>query len=144
MSERKASVFVCDDFFYNLTGKVTLSGMYTTNDIAIAGDEQRAAQLVFVFSIETPVEDPFTAPVFLRVSFPGNEPNILAVTVPSQNSVLFSDPARKTIVAKQPFLIMQPLLKPGRVETAVVHDKGEINAGDIWIRPIIASTATLN
>jgi hypothetical protein len=137
MSERRASVFVCDELFFTLVGKVTISGMYTTNDIAIPGDELRAAQMVFVFLIETPVEDPLMS-ITLKVTFPGSDP----VIVPPQNMGFFTDPRRKVMVSKQPFLIQQPLLRPGRIETAVIHDKGEINAGDIWITSLAAVSAT--
>jgi hypothetical protein len=135
MTDRKASVFLCDEVLYNLTGKVMIQGLYTTGDIAIPTNELKTNQLVFVFSIETPIEKPLTS-VSLRVTFPESVPNFFTMPVAPHNPLLLTDPRRKTISFTQAFLIQQPILKPGEIKTAVIHDEGEIDSGSIWITSV--------
>jgi hypothetical protein len=139
MTERSATVFACDELLYNMTGKVMIQGLYTSGDIAIPSDELRINQLVFCFSIETPVSEPLSS-IALKVTFPEAEPNLLHTPVAAFNPMLYADVRRKTIKTLHPFLIQQPLLKPGPIRTSVIHDKGEIDAGIIWV----TSLASLN
>jgi hypothetical protein len=130
MAERKASAFVCDEALFSLTGKITISGMYT-QDIVISSNEQQINQLVFVFTIETPISEPFKT-LTLKVAFPGSDP----IEVPAATAIApiaSADPRRKQIIYRQPVLIPQPTLRPGRIVASVVHESGEIEAGGFWV-----------
>jgi hypothetical protein len=130
MIERKASVIVCDDFLISLQGKFVMTGVYPS-DIVIPSDGVSAPQLVFFFMIEGPREDPFKS-LSVKITFPGEA--TIKVDLPvgvTASSAIFPD--RKKVTVKQPVLVQQPVLRAGRVETIVDHDKGEIDAGGIWI-----------
>jgi hypothetical protein len=129
MIERKASVIVCDDCLVSLQGKFVLSGIYP-GDIVIPLDGISAPQLVFFFLIEGPREDPFKS-LSIKITFPGQPPIQAELPVASASSTIFPD--RKTALTRQPVLVQLPVLRTGRVETIVIHDKGEIDAGGIWI-----------
>lgn len=130
IEERSASIIVCDDFFYSIAGKVTLSGVYV-QDIVIPASETTVNQLVFFFTIETPKERPFKS-LTLKIQFPGSEP-ILAPVVIMPRMVGPEDPLRKKITIKQPMLVQQVVLRPGRIRATALHDEGELDAGGIWI-----------
>lgn len=128
MKEWKATSFICDEVMHSLTGKIFVQGMYT-GDISIPSDEFTVSQLVFFFLIDGPAEDLFKS-IALEVLLPGQSPARMQIplSLPAQR-----DPLRTRISIKTPFLILQPVLRPGRIETRVVHDKGEIDAGGQWI-----------
>lgn len=130
MTERKASMVVCDEVFFNMMGKTTISGMYTS-DIGIPVSELSVPQLIFFFFLECSVNDPFKF-LQLRVAFPGSPLNEL--NVPLGGMPMPTDPSRNIISLKQPFLIQNPTLRPGPIQTSVWHDKGELDAGRIWIK----------
>ncbi len=127
MSGRQASVFVCDELLISLTGKFNALGIYT-GDIVIP-NEITAHQIVFVFQIEFDIDDPMSSAV-LEVKFPGEEnPRQLAVPVGPVTSV----EGRSRWIIRWPFPVQMVHLRPGRISTKVIHDKGEIDTTGIWI-----------
>jgi hypothetical protein len=128
--ERKAFALVCDDLMHSLTGKVSLSGVYV-QDIVIPGPALLLNQLVFFFTVETPREKPFQSLTF-KVSLPGNPPREQSVPI-VVNEMSIGDPRRKRITFRQAMLLQQVVLMPGRIETSVIHEEGELDAGGIWI-----------
>jgi hypothetical protein len=128
MIERRATVLVADELLVSLNGKFNLLGMYAA-DILIPANPTTAAQLVFLFLIETDVEDPFRS-LTLEVSLPGSTPNRLEVGPLPTVSVL---PGRRQWNIRWPFLIPLPVLRPGHIEAKVVHEKGELIASAPWI-----------
>jgi hypothetical protein len=127
--ERRASIIVSDDLYYAIAGKVTLSGIYI-QDIVIPFAGAAINQLVFFATIETPKNRPFKS-VSMKIQFPNIPPNI--TPIPVFPRVRASDPSRTKIVIKQPILVQQILLHPGKVQATVIHEDGEIDAGSIWI-----------
>jgi hypothetical protein len=128
MSDRFASMFVCDDLLVALNGKFTISGLYT-GDIAIPSEPWTLGQLVVVFNVETDVTKPFQR-LALQVSFPGESPR----TQEMQTNPLPPMPLDRNRVAfRMPFLIPQPVLRPGPIEAKVLHEEGELPAGMLWI-----------
>ena len=121
IDERRASILVSDDFYYSIAGKVTLSGVYI-QDIVIPAVDTPISQIVFYFSIETPKERPFKI-VTIKIEFPGLEPKI--TPIPVFPRVYPSDPNRTKITIKQPILIQQILLNPGKVQATVIHEDFE-------------------
>jgi hypothetical protein len=129
MIKRVASVLVCDDVLFGITGKAYLNGVYT-GDITIPGDELTINQLVFYFTVETPKQKPIHFAT-LRVTPPGTTPTELHVPLlPAQASV---NPARPQIIIRAPLVVQQLVLKPGKIETVVIADGDELDAGGIWI-----------
>lgn len=136
MSERRASVIVCDDILYALTGKAFLQGVYQT-DITIPGPELQIQQLVFYFSAETPKENEFKT-VVLKVTLPGSPPAQIEVAIPAFNA----NPGRKIMTLRAPLLLQQPILRPGRIEATVVTESDELAAAGPWIVSIPPAPST--
>jgi uncharacterized protein DUF6941 len=133
MSKLKASVFVCDEVLFSLTGKLVAHGIYTTDDITIPSSELRAAQLVFVFSVEYPREESVSLATF-KVLLPDAAPHEFTSAIVQRNAALLTaNLSRKFSSFMQPVLVQQPLLKPGPIKTTVTIDDDEIDAGTIWI-----------
>jgi hypothetical protein len=128
MIPRHASVLICDELLFSLTGKFNLLGNYT-GDIAIPSDPNTALQLVFYFIVETDVSDPFQLLTF-QVTLPKSEPVVQVVPVPP---LLPPPPDRPRWTLRWPLLIPQPVLRPGKIEAKVIHEKGELIAGTPWI-----------
>jgi hypothetical protein len=128
MSERRASVFVCDDVLISLNGKFNALGMYT-GDIAIFGGEVPSAQLVFVFQIECDLADPYRS-LIAQVTLPGEGPRQMPIpfVIPTP-----APDGRGRWTIRWPFLVTRPTLRPGRIEAKVIHEKGELIAGYQWI-----------
>jgi hypothetical protein len=127
MIERKAIAFACDEVSWTITGKITISGIYT-GDISLPQLELRVAQIVFFFIMETDVADPFQT-ITLRVTLPGIAPEFLPVPIfPTVHNE-----GRQRVVIRQPFLISNPTLRPGRIVMSLIHERGEIEAGSIWV-----------
>jgi hypothetical protein len=118
--DRQASVLLADDMVVSLVGKITLSGIYTS-DIIIPSDPSTVGQFVFLFSLETDINDPFTN-IELQVTLPGRPTDTSSVSIP-QNQFA---PGHTRFVLRQPLLIQQPLLRPGPIQAKVIHDKGAI------------------
>jgi hypothetical protein len=133
MGKIKASVFVCDEVLFSLTGKLVAHGIYTTDDVAIPSLEYRAPQLVFVFSVEYPREDSVSLAAF-KVELPEAAPHTMSAGIMQRNpAVLAANPSRKLSSFMHPVLIQSPLLKPGPIKTTVTIDDEEIDSGTIWI-----------
>jgi hypothetical protein len=127
MSGRQASVFACDDLLVSLTGKFTALGIYT-GDIVIP-NEITANQIVFVFQIEFDIDDPMSS-VVLEVKFPGEEnPRQMAVPVGPLTPV----EGRSRWIIRWPFAVQMAHLRPGRIYTKVIHDKGQIDTTGYWV-----------
>jgi hypothetical protein len=138
MSDRFASVLVCDELLFALNGKWTISGIYT-GDLAIPTENTVIPQMVFLFLIETDIDDPFQS-LKLEVTFPGMAPAYLELP---ENALVLQGivpPGRTKRVARVPFLITQPVLRSGKIVTKVIHEKGEISATGPWITVTPPST----
>jgi|ERR1700733_13977555 len=144
MSAIRAYVFVCDEVLYSLTGKLLAQGIYTSGDIGISSAEQRTAQLVFVFTIEFPIEG-FPSLATFKVEFPDTAPSSMTVPVaPPNAALLMAHPARKIWSFKYPMLVQQPVLKPGPIKTTLIYEGGEADAGTIWVTPLSANVTVGN
>jgi hypothetical protein len=132
MEKRKASVVVCDELLFNLAGKVTMSGMYTSSDIAIVTPELRIGQLVFFFAVETPIQQPIDE-MSLEVIFPNGSPYILQAQIVPANPLLLNSKDRKSYTVRHPFMIQNATLTPGEIKAAVLVDGVRIDAGSVWI-----------
>jgi hypothetical protein len=124
---RHASVFISEEFLISLTGKFTVQGLFTT-DIVIPTEPFSANQLVFLFSIETDMDDPLQR-LTLEVTFPHQPSRTLEVPLPP----FVPMPGRTKWVFRWPFLIQNVVLQPGRIEAKVIHEKGELVAAAPWI-----------
>lgn len=125
---RRASLLVADEILYSLGGKVYLQGMYL-NDISINADQVVAPQLVFMFIFETEIENSFTS-ITLEITLPGSEAVKAPITI-AQPVIPHQD--RTHIMYRLPLLLSAPILRPGRIEARIIHDRGEILANAIWI-----------
>ena len=72
MIPRHASVIICDELLFSITGKINLLGSYT-GDITIPTDPTQIAQLLFYFLVETDVQDPYRSLTF-QVKLPQADP----------------------------------------------------------------------
>ena len=124
MNDRRATVIVSDDASYTLAGKLTLSGVYSS-DIQIPVTPYLANQLIFTFLIEAPPDDPCKI-VELYVSMPNNGGERRLALPVSQFKLSPSDKVRWTV--KYPLLFAGPILTPGAIDARVFHEKGEIVA----------------
>jgi hypothetical protein len=127
--ERRASVIVCDDILFGMTGKVFLQGVYTT-DIIISGTELTLPQLVFYFSIESSKENLFKK-LILKIAPPTLPP--LHQEIPIQNIQQLTNPDRPKMIVRAPMMFQQIVLRPGKIETLVITESEELDAGGIWI-----------
>ncbi len=127
---RKASAFVCDEALFSLTGKITISGLYT-QDIVIVSNEQQINQLVFLFTVETSKSQPFKS-AMLKIAFPGGDP-VLVPMMTVIHPASIDDDRRKSMVFRQPVLVPMPILRPGRIVASVLHEDGEMEAGGFWV-----------
>lgn len=128
MSERRAYVIVCDDLFFSPTGKLTISGMYQT-DLGAFPDGILLNQLCFLFTIETPLQNPFRD-LKIRITAPGNDPVLMPVPIPP---IAQPPTGRTQLIIRHAYLMQRFVLRPGRIETTVIHESGEIDAGGIWV-----------
>jgi hypothetical protein len=128
MIPRHASVFICDELLFSLTGKFNLFGNYT-GDITIPADPTPVTQLIFYFIVETDVTNPFQS-LTLQVTLPDSIPIVQPIPVLPQVAIQQGRP-RWTI--RWPLLIPQPSLRPGRIEAKAIHESGELIAGTPWI-----------
>jgi hypothetical protein len=128
MIPRYASVLICDEILFSLTGKTNLLGAYVT-DIAIPANPTLVNQLIFYFTIETDIQDLFTS-LTLHVTLPGSAPVIQSIPVIQIGP---AEPSRQRWTMRWPLMLPQVLLRPGRIEAKVIHEKGELIAGTPWI-----------
>jgi hypothetical protein len=135
MTERAAHLLVADDLRIALTGKLDLYGIYT-GDIIIPGERLVANQLVFLWTVETDAKDPFQTLTF-EITLPQAEPNRFSL------SLLASPPipdGRTRRYVKQPQLVQPAILRPGRIQAKVIHERGEIPVRGPWIVSADSST----
>jgi len=131
MSERQASLLVCDDLLFSINGKWNLLGIYTSADISILTESATIPQIIFLFMIESDVDDPFEK-ISVEVTLPGQPPALAempASALPSSPP----PPGRTRQLYKLPLFIQGAILNPGRVDAKVVHEKGEIAVAGPWI-----------
>jgi hypothetical protein len=126
MTSRKASVLVADEVLFSLTGKANLLGIYTT-DIGVVAPSA-ANQLVFFFTIETGIDEPFRS-LLLEVKLPESEPVRLPVTL----TATIPTAGKTTTIYRWPLLVQAPTLRPGPIEVKVIHERGEISVAAPWI-----------
>ena|ERR1700719_963126 len=124
---RQASVLISDDFYVSLVGKFVVQGVYTS-DIIIPTDQIIAAQLVFLFQIETDVSDLFEK-LQVQVTLPGQTPKTADIPI----MPFVPGAGRTRWLVHWPLLVQQAVLRPGRIETKVIHEKGEILTTSPWI-----------
>jgi hypothetical protein len=130
--QRTASVIVCDDILFGLTGKIFLNGVYTS-DITIPGDQLSLNQLVFYFTIETPKSKPFKR-IILNVTPPYTPAAQYDVPIESVAPIVNQD--RPKMILRAPLLMQQLVLRPGKIETMVITESEELDAGGIWITSV--------
>ncbi|HVB90206.1 MAG TPA: hypothetical protein VND97_08410 [Beijerinckiaceae bacterium] len=134
---RQAMLLVADEIYYNLHGKAILQGIYHA-ELTIRSESLLAPQLIFFFLVETDNDDPF---MFLRlhVALPGESPVLMQIpTTPVHISPGVKEISKQFI--RWPLLVQAPILRPGRIEAKVIHDKGEIVVGAPWITYTGAAT----
>jgi hypothetical protein len=128
MIPRQATVLVCDELLISVTGKFTLLGNYT-GDISIPTVPTIVPQLVFYFIIESDINDVYRS-LSLQVALPKSPPIVQPLPIILQTP---TQPDRSRWTMRWPLLVSQPTLNPGRIETKVIHESGEIVAGTPWI-----------
>lgn len=129
MNERTAYVLVCDDATWSLTGKMNLFGVYG-NDIMIPHTEMAINQMVFYFDIQTGADDPFQQ-LSIQIEFPGDPALQQAIAIENPSSP--RPTGRTKITYKVPFMVQQRILRPGKINTHVIHERGKIDAGGVWV-----------
>ena len=132
MSARTAILTVADDLLTSIGGKQTLQGIYV-GDISIPTTPAVITQMVFYFIIECSVDDIFKS-ITLEITFPGE--------APKQIPVSFATPiipaGRSKHIIRATAMIQFPILRPGRIDAKVIHEKGEIIVAAPWITQISA------
>jgi hypothetical protein len=116
---RHATLITADDVNFSVTGKMNISGVYTT-DINIMNDPMFVGQLVFLFVIETEPSDPFQK-LELRVDLPGGDFRQLPLNI-ANFRMTHGDSIRWSL--RYPMLFQSPILRPGPIMASVVHDQG--------------------
>jgi hypothetical protein len=131
LMDRQVNVLLADEMTASLVGKITLTGIYTS-DIFIPVDPFIVPQLVFLFSFETDFDHQFQS-VQVQITLPGNPPAIFsAPTVP----VSRVPEGHTRLVIRHPFLVQQAILRPGHITAKVIHAEGEIEIASLpWISP---------
>jgi hypothetical protein len=140
---RQASLLVADEIFFNLHGKAILHGIYNT-DLIINADQMTIAQLIFYFSIETELSEPFLS-LSAEVTLPGTDPVQQMVLVPPPQFVTAqarANPERSRWYTRYPLLISGPVLRPGRIGARVIHESGDIIVNAPWIVSSVATQPT--
>jgi hypothetical protein len=128
MTEIKAAFCICDETLISLNGKFNAVGIYVS-DIAIPVAPSTVSQLAFLFHIEFSLADPCRS-LTVEIILPGEEPRRMPVPFKLAEPI----PKNRTrFNIRWPFLIQLPVLRPGRIEAKVIHDKGQIIAGYQWI-----------
>jgi hypothetical protein len=125
--DRQASVLVSDELYITLLGKFVVHGVYTT-DIVIPTEQTAAPQLIFLFQIGTDIGDLFEK-LQVQVTLPGEPPRTMAIPV----GPVTPTPERTRWLIHWPLLVQQAILRPGRIEVKVIHERGEILVSAPWI-----------
>lgn len=129
-SSRRGSVLVCDDLQFGINGKWTASGIYV-NDIGIAVKEQQIPQLVFIFTAETKIDNPWQSLAF-EVLLPGDSAP-LRTEVPFAFDHQQAHVQRTSLMIRAPLLFQQPTLRPGQIKASIVDENGETLLAAPWI-----------
>jgi hypothetical protein len=126
---RQAFVTICDDVRIEISGKLIMIGVYT-NHIIIPTEPFIAPQLVFNFYAESDINDPFTSVTF-EVNLP--QQPIQRVDIPLGMPAKPVNPQWTRWFVRQPMIVRPAILHFGRIDTKVIHDRGELEAGGAWI-----------
>jgi hypothetical protein len=129
MADRQVSLLLADDLLWSMNGKVTMIGIYG-GDITIQADSMAVPQLVFLFSAETDITDPFQL-FTLHIQLAGEIPVIVPIPMGSPPGTL--DAQRTRWIVRWPYLLSQATLRPGRIVAKIIHEKGELVATAPWI-----------
>jgi hypothetical protein len=132
MPARQASLLVADEIFYNLQGKAILQGIYHA-DLSISADPSTGTQLLFFIMAETDASDPFES-FAVEITLPGSAPFRQEVPVVPPPIIIAASPGRTRFYIRHPVLMLAPILRPGRIEAKVIHEKGEIQVTAPWIQ----------
>jgi hypothetical protein len=128
MTERTAFVTIADDIYTSYNGKLNIIGAYT-QDIAIIADPFKANQLLFVFRVETGIDDPFQT-LGVEITFPGQKSIVTTMPLPP-------NPPRLPGRTKQALTFTVPAvyvdLRPGKIDVKVIHERGSIDVLAPWI-----------
>jgi hypothetical protein len=137
---RQATLVVCDEIQFSLSGKITAIGIYT-GDIAIMADGVRQNQLCFLFLLESEIAEQPSESISVSVTLPGHgEIKGTTPIFPVQEW-----PAERTRwYFRFPLLGQFLLLRPGRIEARVFIDGDEIGVTAPWITvaPVSADPST--
>jgi hypothetical protein len=141
MSDRRASFLICDEVLVAVSGKFTVAGVFT-GDIGIPPSKLTLGQLVVLFQIDTPIEQPFKKLV-LQVSIPGEStPRQMDVTaLIAMAAPMPSLAGRTKITYRVPFPLFMVQLEAGAIEVKVLHEEGELDAGKQWVVPAVSTPA---
>jgi hypothetical protein len=137
MIERTAFVILSDDLNTSFNGKLNIIGAYT-QDIAITTDPFRANQLLFVFRVETDIDDPLQS-LSVEITFPGQRPVINIIPLPP-------NPPKTPNRTKQALTFTIPIvyidLRPGKIDVKLIHEKGTIDVLAPWIAMVPPQTTS--
>jgi len=141
MTQRQALIFVCDELLISLNGKYTVAGLYT-GDIVVPQIPAQLPQLVIMFEITTTVDNPFKT-LILQVSIPGESvPRRLDLSPTVQSALTL--PTRSMLMYRFPFLIQSvKIQQSGPIEAMIIHEDGELSAGQQWIVTIAEAQANI-
>jgi hypothetical protein len=128
MTERTAFVTVADDIYTSYNGKLNIIGAYT-QDIAIVSDPFKANQLLFVFRVETAIDDPIQT-LSVEITFPGRKSLVTAMTLP-QTPPSLPGRTRQALTFTIPAVYVD--LRPGKIDVKVIHERGSIDVLAPWI-----------
>src|SRR5580698_6532518 len=105
---RQAMLLVADEIYYNLQGKITLQGIYHS-ELNIPADPVSASQLIFLFTVETDISDPFRS-LAVEITLPGSGPvrNQVLVVYPVPPSLIRQGSTK--FFYRHPLLISSPIL----------------------------------
>jgi hypothetical protein len=124
----QATTIYCDDYFFAVSGKSTISGIYQ-GDIAIPRPGFEVTQLVAVFVVDFDLPEQ-SQELNLSVKVPGNEAVLAKIYTLNRE---MASPDRRHATMRIPVLIPRPKLHSGRIESFVRMGDETIEAGAISI-----------
>lgn len=111
-----ATLIVCDDIRFEANGKFIVIGGYT-GDIAIAASRDYAPQMLFLFSVDSPLVG-FPRRMEFSVTLPGHPPDISIHDV----SDFVADPAIPRWTYRHIVHVRNRALYPGKIAARVICD----------------------
>jgi hypothetical protein len=81
----------------------------------------------------TPKERPFKK-ITLKVSPFGT--SATEFNLPIESIPQSMNPTRPKMIVRVPVLVQQIMLRPGKIETTVITESEELDAGGIWVMPV--------